>query len=137
MSSKKLRFWFLKYISILGFLSQNSTITVLDENSSISHSEVVNGAVVGLTNVSCSVFMQGYLLAGYYYTATQEYDIKWTMPQCVLTLKLIGEFWLLPRFQWMMVLTTSLIILTKYRGDNHICEPKVFCFPFSYCRFVI
>lgn len=31
-----------------------------------------------------------YLLAGYYYTATEEYDIKWTMPHCVLTLKLVG-----------------------------------------------
>ncbi|XP_004643571.1 lysophospholipid acyltransferase 5 [Octodon degus] len=31
-----------------------------------------------------------YLLAGYYYTATGNYDIKWTMPHCVLTLKLIG-----------------------------------------------
>uniref|UniRef100_A0A4W2HZV1 Lysophospholipid acyltransferase 5 n=1 Tax=Bos indicus x Bos taurus TaxID=30522 RepID=A0A4W2HZV1_BOBOX len=32
----------------------------------------------------------GYLLAGYYNTATGTYDIKWTMPHCVLTLKLIG-----------------------------------------------
>lgn len=40
---------------------------------------------------SCSVSLQVYLLAGYYYTATDEYDIKWTMPHCVLTLKLIGE----------------------------------------------
>lgn len=23
-------------------------------------------------------------------TATNDYDIKWTMPQCVLTLRLIG-----------------------------------------------
>ncbi|XP_061920333.1 lysophospholipid acyltransferase 5 isoform X1 [Entelurus aequoreus] len=35
-------------------------------------------------------FQMLYLLAGYYYTATEEYDIKWTMPHCVLTLKLIG-----------------------------------------------
>lgn len=27
---------------------------------------------------------------GYYTTSTQDYDIKWTMPQCVLTLRLIG-----------------------------------------------
>lgn len=27
---------------------------------------------------------------GYYMTATDDYDIKWTMPQCVLTLRLIG-----------------------------------------------
>ncbi|XP_051818637.1 lysophospholipid acyltransferase 5 [Antechinus flavipes] len=35
-------------------------------------------------------FQMAYLLAGYYYTATDNYDIKWTMPHCVLTLKLIG-----------------------------------------------
>ncbi|XP_005066077.1 lysophospholipid acyltransferase 5 [Mesocricetus auratus] len=35
-------------------------------------------------------FQMAYLLAGYYYTATGDYDIKWTMPHCVLTLKLIG-----------------------------------------------
>ncbi|XP_022249309.1 lysophospholipid acyltransferase 5-like isoform X2 [Limulus polyphemus] len=33
---------------------------------------------------------KGYLLIGYYYTGTQDYDIKWTMPHCVLTLRLIG-----------------------------------------------
>ncbi|MGH0119775.1 UNVERIFIED_CONTAM: hypothetical protein FKN15_025654 [Acipenser sinensis] len=32
-----------------------------------------------------------YLLLGYCYTATEHYDIKWTMPHCVLTLKLIEE----------------------------------------------
>lgn len=31
-----------------------------------------------------------YLLFGYYYTSTETYDITWTMPHCVLTLKLIG-----------------------------------------------
>ncbi|XP_068111367.1 lysophospholipid acyltransferase 5 [Hyperolius riggenbachi] len=35
-------------------------------------------------------FQMGYLLLGYYNTATDGYDIKWTMPHCVLTLKLIG-----------------------------------------------
>ncbi|XP_020849805.1 lysophospholipid acyltransferase 5 [Phascolarctos cinereus] len=35
-------------------------------------------------------FQMVYLLAGYFYTATDTYDIKWTMPHCVLTLKLIG-----------------------------------------------
>lgn len=35
-------------------------------------------------------FQMVYLLAGYYFTATDQYDIKWTMPHCVLTLKLIG-----------------------------------------------
>ncbi|XP_019404426.1 PREDICTED: lysophospholipid acyltransferase 5 [Crocodylus porosus] len=35
-------------------------------------------------------FQMMYLMAGYYFTATEHYDIKWTMPHCVLTLKLIG-----------------------------------------------
>uniref|UniRef100_A0A3P8R6V7 Lysophospholipid acyltransferase 5 n=1 Tax=Astatotilapia calliptera TaxID=8154 RepID=A0A3P8R6V7_ASTCA len=44
-----------------------------------------------VTAILCSfTFQMLYLLAGYYYTATEEYDIKWTMPHCVLTLKLIG-----------------------------------------------
>ncbi|CAN9513736.1 unnamed protein product [Ophioblennius macclurei] len=42
------------------------------------------------TILSSFTFQMLYLLAGYYYTATEEYDIKWTMPHCVLTLKLIG-----------------------------------------------
>ncbi|XP_063054901.1 lysophospholipid acyltransferase 5 isoform X1 [Engraulis encrasicolus] len=40
--------------------------------------------------LSSFLFQMTYLLVGYYYTATEEYDIKWTMPHCVLTLKLIG-----------------------------------------------
>ncbi|XP_031432195.1 lysophospholipid acyltransferase 5 isoform X2 [Clupea harengus] len=40
--------------------------------------------------LSSFVFQMTYLLLGYYFTATEEYDIKWTMPHCVLSLKLIG-----------------------------------------------
>uniref|UniRef100_A0A4W4FLT9 Lysophospholipid acyltransferase 5 n=1 Tax=Electrophorus electricus TaxID=8005 RepID=A0A4W4FLT9_ELEEL len=40
--------------------------------------------------LSSFIFQMMYLLTAYYYTATEEYDIKWTMPHCVLTLKLIG-----------------------------------------------
>ncbi|XP_036394096.1 lysophospholipid acyltransferase 5 [Megalops cyprinoides] len=40
--------------------------------------------------LSSFLFQMMYLLCGYYYTATDQYDIKWTMPHCVLTLKLIG-----------------------------------------------
>ncbi|CAN8004871.1 unnamed protein product, partial [Ixodes hexagonus] len=32
----------------------------------------------------------GYLVLGYYFTATKEYDITWTMPHCILALRLIG-----------------------------------------------
>lgn len=27
---------------------------------------------------------------GYWFTGTETYDIKWSMPHCVLTLRLIG-----------------------------------------------
>lgn len=42
-----------------------------------------------LTSVSFA-FHLGYLLIGYYYTSSETYDIKWTMPHCVLVLRLIG-----------------------------------------------
>ncbi|XP_076292822.1 lysophosphatidylcholine acyltransferase 3 protein nessy isoform X2 [Lasioglossum baleicum] len=40
--------------------------------------------------IATLIFNMAYLLCGYYTTATVDYDIKWTMPQCVLTLRLIG-----------------------------------------------
>lgn len=27
---------------------------------------------------------------GYYFTATNEYDILWTMPQCILAMRMVG-----------------------------------------------
>lgn len=36
------------------------------------------------------VFNMTYLLAGYAVTESEDYDITWTMPHCVLTLKLIA-----------------------------------------------
>lgn len=36
------------------------------------------------------IFNMTYLLVGYYYTESNEYDILWTMPHCVLTLRMIG-----------------------------------------------
>lgn len=45
----------------------------------------------GTTLVALSfLFHMTYLLIGYYTTATETYDITWTMPHCVLTLRLIG-----------------------------------------------
>ena len=47
-----------------------------------------------LTAVILSFLLNmGYLLAGYWYVAKEEYDISWTMPQCVLCLRLIGLTW--------------------------------------------
>jgi len=44
-----------------------------------------------LTSVVVSfVFNFGYLLVGYYFTESEGYDICWTMPHCVLSLRLIG-----------------------------------------------
>lgn len=55
----------------------------------VSYSLIVlfNGTALVVTLL---LFNMGYLLVGYYATATESYDIKWTMPQCVLTLRLIG-----------------------------------------------
>ncbi|XP_065170284.1 lysophospholipid acyltransferase 5 [Atheta coriaria] len=36
------------------------------------------------------VFNMAYLLIGYVYSSTNDYDINWTLPQCVLVLRLIG-----------------------------------------------
>lgn len=43
-----------------------------------------------LSVVLSFVFNMGYLLAGYWYISGDEYNISWTMPHCVLTLRLIG-----------------------------------------------
>ncbi|XP_043646797.1 lysophospholipid acyltransferase 5 [Drosophila teissieri] len=36
------------------------------------------------------VFHMSYLLLGYFYTSSNEYDILWTMPHCILVLRMIG-----------------------------------------------
>ncbi|CAG0899338.1 unnamed protein product [Cyprideis torosa] len=43
-----------------------------------------------VTAVITFAFQTSYLLIGYYFTETETYDIKWTMPHCVLTLRLIA-----------------------------------------------
>jgi lysophospholipid acyltransferase 5 len=35
-------------------------------------------------------FQLTYLLWGYWCTSTEDYDISWTLPHCVLTLRLVG-----------------------------------------------
>lgn len=45
----------------------------------------------GKKNVILSlIFNMSYLLVGYVVTESEDYDITWTMPHCVLTLKLIA-----------------------------------------------
>ncbi|RIA99553.1 MBOAT, membrane-bound O-acyltransferase family-domain-containing protein [Glomus cerebriforme] len=51
------------------------------------------GDLIGNRKLACVlsfIFNFSYLLVGYYVTATDEYDIDWTMPQCVLCLRMIG-----------------------------------------------
>ena len=50
------------------------------------------GGTLAAVSVSFVINMT-YLLAGYWYEAREEYDISWTMPQCVLCLRLIGLSW--------------------------------------------
>jgi len=52
---------------------------------------ILLGAGGTLTSVIISfIFNFGYLLVGYYFTESEGYDICWTMPHCVMTLRLIG-----------------------------------------------
>lgn len=45
----------------------------------------------GLKTVLISfLFNFGYLMTGYWYTESNDYDINWTMPGCILCLRLIG-----------------------------------------------
>ncbi|KAK4878022.1 hypothetical protein RN001_010528 [Aquatica leii] len=50
---------------------------------------IVFGGTV-LAVVTSFVFNMGYLLIGYYCVGTDNYDINWTMPQCIIVLRLIG-----------------------------------------------
>lgn len=73
---------------------------------------------------------QAYLMAGYYFTATDSYDIKWTMPHCVLTLKLIGKhfcstLFLIRRFPLTLKLSCYLGVLPQ--------KPQ--CIFLSWCSF--
>lgn len=39
------------------------------------------------------IWNMGYLMAGYWIVSSDEYDVNWTMPHCVLCLRLIGLAW--------------------------------------------
>ncbi|KAF7282112.1 hypothetical protein GWI33_003227 [Rhynchophorus ferrugineus] len=45
-------------------------------------------SIISVTIIFISTF--SYLLVGYYFTSTDSYDITWTMPYCILVLRLIG-----------------------------------------------
>lgn len=86
----------------LFFVACGLSLGIFNNGSDVIHSIIC--VVVGwLTLVIASgtmasvifanVFQMGYLLTGYYVTSTTSYDIKWTMPHCVLTLRLIALTW--------------------------------------------
>ncbi|ORY00285.1 MBOAT-domain-containing protein [Basidiobolus meristosporus CBS 931.73] len=47
----------------------------------------------GVAVILCFLFNLGYLLGGYYSNSLEVYDITWTMPQCILCLRMIGMAW--------------------------------------------
>lgn len=85
-------------INHLYMVSSGLTILIFNYGWDVYHSllaiivsyvmiSILNGSVlIGAT----FIFHMGYLLAGYLLTSTDTYDIKWTMPHCVLVLRLIG-----------------------------------------------
>ncbi|XP_063596631.1 lysophospholipid acyltransferase 5-like [Penaeus indicus] len=90
--SKKKIFWCLYYfihcVNIFPFQGQNvihSAVCVLAAWLLL----VVMGGTIKSVIISF-LFQMTYLLMGYYFTGTDTYDIKWSMPHCVLTLRLIA-----------------------------------------------
>uniref|UniRef100_A0A8V0ZVH7 Lysophospholipid acyltransferase 5 n=1 Tax=Gallus gallus TaxID=9031 RepID=A0A8V0ZVH7_CHICK len=73
---------------LLQFWDAVLSFTAMCPNS-VSHPEAYGSYSHGCLHHVC-LSDETYLMAGYYFTATEHYDIKWTMPHCVLTLKLIG-----------------------------------------------
>lgn len=43
-----------------------------------------------ISTVFLFIFQLGYLVTGYVILSVETYDISWTMPHCVMTLRLIG-----------------------------------------------
>ncbi|XP_076806202.1 lysophospholipid acyltransferase 5-like [Clavelina lepadiformis] len=49
---------------------------------------IMGGSVYAVT--TSFTFQMGYLIWGYVYSSTTGYDINWLIPQCILTLRMIG-----------------------------------------------
>ncbi len=85
------------YIVVTGL-----SISYFFNGSDIKHSLITTivtwficyfGDLIGNRKLACTIsfiFNFTYLLVGYYVTQTDEYDIDWTMSQCVLCLRMIG-----------------------------------------------
>ncbi|XP_037797486.1 lysophospholipid acyltransferase 5-like [Penaeus monodon] len=83
----------------LYFISTGISIALFNYGQNVIHSAVcvlaawlllvVMGGTIKSVIISF-LFQMTYLLMGYYFTGTDTYDIKWSMPHCVLTLRLIA-----------------------------------------------
>ncbi|CAG8507532.1 14464_t:CDS:2 [Funneliformis caledonium] len=85
------------YIVVTGL-----SISYFFNGSDIKHSLITTivtwficyfGDIIGNRKLACAasfIFNFSYILIGYYVTSTDEYDVDWTMPQCVLCLRMIG-----------------------------------------------
>ncbi|KAK3863271.1 hypothetical protein Pcinc_030934 [Petrolisthes cinctipes] len=83
----------------LYFISCGVSIALFNYGQNVVHSAVcimvawllllfIGGTVASI--IISFLFQMTYLLVGYYLTGTDTYDIKWSMPHCVLTLRLIA-----------------------------------------------
>ena len=67
------------------------------------------------------LFQMGYLLGEYFLTETAMYDIKWTIPHCVLTIRLIGQAFDIYDGTKDPVSFLALLILRKCEWEVGIC----------------
>ncbi|KAB0798109.1 hypothetical protein PPYR_09102 [Photinus pyralis] len=74
----------------LGFLNYGRDILHPLSAVLVTYATVVLFRRSALSVVITFVFNMTYLLMGYYYVGTNDYDINWTMPQCIIVLRLIG-----------------------------------------------
>ncbi|KAK9884303.1 hypothetical protein WA026_005255 [Henosepilachna vigintioctopunctata] len=88
-----------QYFQHLYFIASGLLLGYLNYGLDVAHpllSMVVTYVILaGLGATAAAVgavfaFNMIYLLIGYYTTSTEYYDINWTMPHCVLVLRLIG-----------------------------------------------
>uniref|UniRef100_A0A0P4W2L8 Lysophospholipid acyltransferase 5 n=1 Tax=Scylla olivacea TaxID=85551 RepID=A0A0P4W2L8_SCYOL len=86
-------------IQHLYFIASGVSIALFNYGQNVVHSVIcvlvawllllVMGGTL-LSVIISFIFQMTYLLVGYYMTGTDTYDIKWSMPHCVLTLRLIA-----------------------------------------------
>ena len=88
--------------------------------------------------------LQGYLLTSYMYYASGDYDVNWTTPQCILTLRLISKLPIYctlhfsplrsPHFGWFTYFSNVCILMVNWRGARSKAQSDTWCkVKFSFC----